>query len=438
MQTVFNPDVVSTFSSIFSYYSITHALAYKPVAKKIRSVVAWVDGEFRITRTLPDDPLLGLPSLPMHPPDFIPGECFTQERADTLDLNPVNWLWPEEVKLCRWIICTHEKAFAWVPDERGCFDEQYFPPVKIPTVLHTPWVLRNIPIPPSKWNDTIQIIKDHIATGVYEPSTATYCSHWFCVLKQDGKSLRLVHDLQPLNAVTIQDLSTPPFVEHLAESFSGYVVYGMMDLFTRYDQQPLHPESWDLTTFNSFMGPYRLTTGPMGYTNVVQIYQADICFILQEEIPHHTIPFIDNVAIKTLLTWYILPDSYYETIPKNPGIQWFIWEHLQVINHILQRFENVGITVSAKKFAFAVPEVTIVGHKCTWEGRIPHEKKVQKICDWPECQNLTQVHGFLGVCVVSFEFLSKDSLQSLIHWSIWHGKRFPSNGRSLRDEQCSV
>ena len=93
-----------------------------------------------------------------------------------------------------------------------------------------------------------------------------------------------------------------------------------MDLFARYDQRPLHPESRDLTTFNSPMGPYRLTTVPMGDTNAVQIYQADICFILQEEIPHHTIPFIDDIAIKMLLTQYVLPDGHYETIPENSGI----------------------------------------------------------------------------------------------------------------------
>ena len=125
------------------------------------------------------------------------------------------------------------------------------------------------------WADTIQIIKDQIASGIYEPSAAAYQSCWFCVLKQDGKSLHLVHNLQPLNAVTIQDSSMPPFVKHLAESFAGYVVYGMMDLFAGYDQHPLHPDSRDLTTFNSPLGPHCLTTIPMGYTNAVQIYQAD-------------------------------------------------------------------------------------------------------------------------------------------------------------------
>ena len=61
--------------------------------------------------------------------------------------------------------------------------------------------------------------------------------------------------------------------------------------------------------------------------------------------------------------------------------------------------------VSAKKFILTVPDVTIVGHKCTFDGHIPHEAKVQKIRDWPECQNLTQVHRFLGVCSVLCIFI---------------------------------
>ena len=44
--------------------------------------------------------------------------------------------------------------------------------------------------------------------------------------------------------------------------------------------------------------------------------------------------------------------------------------------------------VSAKKFILAAPDATIVGHKCIFEGQIPHELKVQKTCDWPECETL--------------------------------------------------
>jgi hypothetical protein len=81
----------------------------------------------------------------------------------------------------------------------------------------------------------VRIIKEKIMSGVYEPSMATYQLCWFCIVKKDGKSLHLVHNLQPLNVVTIRDVSLPPFIEHLAESFAGYVVYGMMDLYSGYD-----------------------------------------------------------------------------------------------------------------------------------------------------------------------------------------------------------
>jgi hypothetical protein len=66
---------------------------------------------------------------------------------------------------------------------------------------------------------------------------ATYRLCWFCIVKKDGKSLSLVHNLQPLNTVTIHDASLLPFIEHLAESFAGYAVYGMMDLYSGYNQR---------------------------------------------------------------------------------------------------------------------------------------------------------------------------------------------------------
>jgi hypothetical protein len=71
-----------------------------------------------------------------------------------------------------------------------------------------------------------------------------------------------------------------------------------------------------------------------------------------------------------------------------------------MINRILQCLENVGVTVSMSKFVLAAPTTTIVGHKCMFEGRVPKESKVQKICNWPEPTNHTQVHGFLGTCGV--------------------------------------
>jgi hypothetical protein len=143
-----------------------------------------------------------------------------------------------------------------------------------------------------------------------------------------------------------------------------------------------------------------LTTLPQGHANAIQVYQGDTTFILQHEIPEYTSPFINNIPVKSVQMCYQWDDGTYETIPDNPGMHRFIWEHCIVINRILQCLENVGATISTSKFILAVPTATIIGHKCTFEGCVPKESKVQKICDWQEPTNHTQVHGFLGTCGV--------------------------------------
>lgn len=65
-----------------------------------------------------------------------------------------------------------------------------------------------------------------------------------------------------------------------------------------------------MTTFNGPLGPHHLTTLPMGHTNVVQIYQADMAFILQDQIPHHMMPFINDLPVKSETSRYQQPDSY--------------------------------------------------------------------------------------------------------------------------------
>ena len=183
-------------------------------------------------------------------------------------------------------------------EEKGKFSDDYFDPVVTPTVEHVPWVLKNILILPGKYNKIIRIIKDKITSGVYELSNSSYCSCWFCIYKKDGKSLHIVHNLQPLNAIAIKDSTQPPNVELLAESFGRYSCYTTFNLFVGFDQHCLDAESCDLTTFQTLLDTFQLTSILMGYTNSMQIQHSDLMFILQDEIPHVAKPFIDDCPCK--------------------------------------------------------------------------------------------------------------------------------------------
>jgi hypothetical protein len=126
--------------------------------------------------------------------------------------------------------------------------------------------------------------------------------------------------------------------EQMAESFGGASCFTSLDLFVSFDQRLMHPDSRDYTTFQSLLGTLRLTHIPMGWTNSPQIMHSDSNYILKEEIPKVTISFVDDINTKGLPTRYKLPDGGYETIPENPGIRRFIWEHLNDVNRILQRY----------------------------------------------------------------------------------------------------
>ena len=182
-----------------------------------------------------------------------------------------------------------------------------------------------------------------------------------------------------------------------------------MDLSVGHDKQALVPSSRNLTTFQTPYGALQLTTLPMGWTNSVPIFHDDITYILQPEIPHVTQPYIGDVPVKGPATRYIKEDGEPETIPENPGIRQFVWEHFQDLNYVVQQMKYCGGTFSGHKSALCTPEITVLGHRCTINGRLPDKSRVSKIVNWGPCKDLTNLHTFLGTIRVCRLFIKNFS-----------------------------
>ncbi|KDR65752.1 hypothetical protein GALMADRAFT_20266, partial [Galerina marginata CBS 339.88] len=141
-----------------------------------------------------------MPELNPNPTDFVPTGRYTETRQKVFDkVHEGDFLLPEERKLVHNVMMNQNEAFAWEDSERGTFREDFFPPVVIPTVEHTPWVYKNIPIPPGLYDEVCRIIKSKRDSGVYQASNS----------------------LEPLNAVTIAHSGVPPATEDLATHFAG-------------------------------------------------------------------------------------------------------------------------------------------------------------------------------------------------------------------------
>ncbi|SJL18883.1 uncharacterized protein ARMOST_22485 [Armillaria ostoyae] len=159
----------------FKPVAVLASKKYKPVALKVKPLLGDLPDKFRIVRDIKGDPLKDIPLLSTSPPEYVPAGCYTQERKAKIDENhPEGFLWPEERKLMHHFMTIQEQAFAWDDTESGHFREDFFPPIDIPIVPHTPWVLKNIPIPPGIYEEVCRIIKSKIDAGVYEPSNSSY------------------------------------------------------------------------------------------------------------------------------------------------------------------------------------------------------------------------------------------------------------------------
>jgi hypothetical protein len=190
--------------------------------------------------------------------------------------------------------------------------------------------------------------------------------------------LHLVQSLEPLNAITIVHSGVPPITEQLVEQFAGCPCGAMLNLYIGYDEHALAESSRDYTTFQSPYGALHLTTLPMGWTNSVPIFHDDVTHILRPKIPYITVPYIDDVPVKGPKSDYMRADGTYETIEANNGIRRFVWEHFQGLNHIVQHMKYSGGTFSGYKSLLWACEITVLGHRCTPEGRLPDLPRLKR------------------------------------------------------------
>ena len=175
---------------------------YKKVEDWIQPVPATMPEDIKVQCTFPRSPLNNLPALPKHAPEFIPTEKLSSEQMEKLNIDNNPHMTEEEQHLLRHVLAINERSIAFTEDERGTFQQDYFTDYKIPVVAHTPWMDRNIPLPLAQHEEIIQLLKEKMETGVYEKAQSSYRSWWFRIQKKGG-GLRIVHDLQNLNGVTI-------------------------------------------------------------------------------------------------------------------------------------------------------------------------------------------------------------------------------------------
>jgi hypothetical protein len=312
----------------------------------------------------------------------------TPERLAALEVGDT--LQPAERAMLDEILINREKAIAFDWTECGKFHEDVSPPIILKTVDHEAWQAPSYPCPRALRPIVIKMLQERLEKGVLEYSEGPYRNPWFLVSKKKPGEYRLINSATKLNAVTRRDANLPPTVDEFAEEFAGCQLASLVDLYSGYDQQVLHPSSRDLTAFFTPLGLLRCTTLPQGCTNSVAQFVRIMNKILEGLVPDVAMTFLDDMAVKG-------PYVNYDCDETLPGIRRFVFEHLQNLDKTLERIERAGATIGAKS-QFCLDGMNIVGFVCNSKGREPSAEKIVKILNWKTPVNVTEAKGFVGLC----------------------------------------
>ncbi len=81
----------------------------------------------------------------------------------------------------------------------------------------------------------IEMLKDRVEKGMFEPSHGSYRNSWFLVKKKEKGKYRLVNTAIKINRVIVRDANLPPFVDEFFEKFVRYIIASLIDFFFNYN-----------------------------------------------------------------------------------------------------------------------------------------------------------------------------------------------------------
>ena len=81
------------------------------------------------------------------------------------------------------------------------------------------------------------------------------------------------------------------------------------------------------------------------------------------------------------------------------GVKKYVMEAIISLDQTLADIERSGGTISGEKSEFLKDGVKVVAFVCGSAGQTPEAAKVHKIINWWSRESITEVKGFLGLCI---------------------------------------
>ena len=235
---------------------------------------------------------------------------------------------------------------------------------------------RQYRLPEAHQKAAIKEVEEMLKLGVLRPSSSSWNSSVFMVVKPGG-GLRLVQDLRGLNEASAEAYHSGLTIEELVQQVGSLQadLFSCCDIIKGYWQVPLESSCQHLTQFSlpGINQSYAWTRVPMGLNSAPFAFWTlmnAVCYGLT-----HSFAYMDDILTAT----------------RGEA------SHLQHLERLFQRMIQHKLTLGIEKCSFMQREIQHLGFELSGQGVRPGAPKVDLLLKCPPPSSLTEVKSFLGL-----------------------------------------
>jgi len=182
-------------------------------------------------------------------------------------------------------------------------------------------------------------------------------------------------DYRKLNNVTKKDRYPLPLINEIIDRLGGSKWFTSIDLASGYWQVEVAEEDKEKTAFITKYGLFEYNVMPFGLCNAPATFQRLMNTALGDILWKFVMDYIDDISVYSK-TWE---------------------EHLQHLEEVFKRLRKAKLKINPDKCHFGAQEIQFLGHVIGVDGIKPDPTKVEKVKNFPQPNNTTELRSFVGL-----------------------------------------
>ncbi|XP_058810989.1 uncharacterized protein K02A2.6-like [Topomyia yanbarensis] len=242
-------------------------------------------------------------------------------------------------------------------------------------------------------------LKEMESSGIIERVTSP--PDWISGLSAVPKGkddFRLVVNMRAPNKAIKRQYYRLPLIEDMKVKLYGAKFFSKLDLSNAYYHLELHAESRDLTTFLAEDGMYRFTRLMFGVNCAPEIFQQEMCRILEPV--KNKIVYIDDILL------------FAESLE----------ELRKIVANTLQILRANNLTLNTTKCEFDRSRIKFVGHELDENGFHIEETKIKDIRRFRHPTTASELRSFLGLAAFVSPYIKDFAKISSPLWAVISSK----------------